>query len=167
MIRGVVLGVLLLTLCTGEAKKSDLPVILEESLDEFLDRMTHDDEDDRIEFRGYYSAFLEKQARRRRNGKQRYLNRLRYSALHVIETEHPAWYKELEPYLFDLEDQTYEARRARLFLTRFALFQEYLRTKNPEKMGWFDTIRSYGKGFKETVSAFKDRMLGRPKRVRR
>lgn len=137
--------------------------ILDSSLDQFLEKVV--DKHDQEEFRGYYSQFLEKQSRKRRNGKQSGLRRLRADALKIIRKEHPEWYKELEPLVLDLEEQTLEARQARLFLTRFALLQEYHDSKQFHP-GWWDRTTSHIKQFGHKIARLKDSALGRKRTLK-
>lgn len=135
--------------------------ILEDSLDDFLHRVAQEEE--KVEFRGYYSQFLEGQSRSRRNSKQRHLRRIRAVALRKVREEHPEWYKEIEPYALDLDEPTPEARKVRLFLTRFALLENYRQEINPSGLGWWDTTKVYFKGMRNKLANLKDRALGRKK----
>ena len=137
--------------------------ILDYSLDQFLEKMVA--KEDQEQFRGYYSQFLEKQSRKRRNGKQSGLRRLRADALKMIRKEHPEWYKELEPLILDLEEQSIEAREARLFLTRFALLQEFQDSKEYHP-GWWDATKTTIKQFGHKVARLKDSALGRKRTLK-
>ena len=135
-------------------------LIFEDSLDDFIDRCAKD-EDEKIEFRGYYSNFLEKQAKSRRDSKRSHLRRLRSSALKNLERHHPQWYKQVEPFVLDLAESHADTRNIRLFLTRFALLEEYRELQLKPKEGVWHTTKLYLKSFGSKVATLKDRVLGR------
>jgi len=155
---GILLGVALLTTSVLAERGS----VLDDTLDDFLERCSKDLQEQKY-FRGYYSAFLEKQSKKRRNGKGRVLRKLRVEALKNLERHHPKWYKEVEQYVFDLEEPTREARKARLFLTRFALLQEYREEKLGYNQGWWKKTKGYFKSMGAKVVDLKDRALHRNK----
>lgn len=139
--------------------------ILNDSIEEFLTAVVQG-EHEKIEFRGYYSKFLEKQSRKRRSSKRGHLRRLRSMALRTLREKHPSWYKEVEPYAFDLDESTQEARQARLFLIRFALLEEFRESKKPQSQNfWWDSFKSNIKSFGRSVAHLKDRVFHKNKHV--
>lgn len=121
-------------------------------------------EEEKPEFRSYYSKFLEKQSRQRKVSKRRQLRRYRSRALQDLSEHHLDWYRELEPYLSELDDASDGARKSRLFLTRYANFLEYRESKLPQAAGWWDTSKGYFKQFGKKVASVKDWALGRGKK---
>lgn len=145
-------------LCT-QSLMGKTVTIFEDSLDEFIDRCAKDEEE-KVEFRGYYSRFLEKQAKSRKNEKSSHLRRLRSAALKNLERHHPQWYKQVEPFVLDLSQAHADTRNVRLFLTRFALLEEYRELQLAPQEGIWHTTKSYLKSFGHKVANFKDRVLG-------
>lgn len=136
--------------------------VLNDDLEQFLERCAADKAEQQ-EFRGYYSRFLDKQSKQRRNSKDRALRKLRSSALNNLERHHPKWYKEVEHYVFDLEEQTQEARKVRLFLTRFALFEEYREEKLGINQSFWKKTKGYLKSMGTKVVELKDKAFNRNK----
>jgi hypothetical protein len=135
--------------------------VIDDSLEDFLTRTA--EEEEKVGFRGYYSRFLEKQSRTRKGNKRRHLRRIRAASLKKVREAHPEWYKEVEPFALDLDEPTPEARKARLFLTRFSLLEEYRQSLKPNGLGWWDKTKTYLRGFGHKVVELKDKALGRKK----
>ncbi len=133
--------------------------VFDDSLDQFLERCA-DNEDEKIEFRGYYSKFLEKQARTRRQSKHSRLRKLRSAALPHLEKSHPDWYKQIEPFVLDLEDTGSDTKKVRLFLNRYAVLIQYRDSQNNQSSTWWDTTKSYAKSMGSKLAGVKDRLFG-------
>lgn len=128
--------------------------LLNDSLEGFLGHMTQDESEQR-EFRGFYSKFLRKQGRYGHHRIRGKLQNLRLSALSSIELKNPPLYKEIEPFLIDL-DFAKDCRNIRLFLTRYALFEEYKRRKAIKTSGMWERFKDGVKRFAHRVrSSFK------------
>lgn len=138
--------------------------ILDLDLESFLEQAAQEKE--KAEFRTYYSQFLEKESKARRQSKQKHLRRLRSAALRSLRQNHVSWYKEVEPHLLELEESTEEARKTRLFLTRFALLEEYRHKPSLYPSGWWDTTKEYVRGVGRRVVSLKERALGRKASVK-
>lgn len=131
--------------------------ILDDSLDSFLEFVVPQQEQEA--FSSFYSQFLERTSRKRKNSKKRYLRRLRFSAFEQLRKEKKDWYKEIEPYIFDLDDSTEQARKVRLFLTRFALLQDYHNHKKAEELTWMNTAKKYAQKAGNKIKGLKNRVL--------
>jgi hypothetical protein len=131
--------------------------ILDDSLDSFLEFVVPQKEQEG--FSSFYSQFLEKTSRKRKNSKKRYLRRLRFSAFEQLRKEKKDWYKEIEPYIFDLDDSTEQARKVRLFLTRFALLEDYHDYKKSEELTWIHTAKKYVQKAGHKLKGLKNRVL--------
>jgi len=131
--------------------------ILDDSLDSFLEFVVPKQEQE--EFSSFYSQFLEKTSRKRKSSKKRYLRRLRFSAFEQLRKEKKDWYKEIEPYIFDLDDSTEQARKVRLFLTRFALLEDYHNYKKAEQLTWANTAKKYAQKATEKIKELKNKVL--------
>lgn len=131
----------------------DLP--FDDSLEIFLSRMTSD-ETEKSEFRGYYSRFLRKQSKVHPERKRGKLQNLRIHALNSIEIKDPSLYQVIEPFLIDL-DIAQESRNIRLYLTRYALFEEFQRRKIIKHSGLWERAKDGVKRFADrVVEAFKE-----------
>jgi len=137
-------------------RASNLP--FSDSLELFLSRMSSD-EIEKQEFRGYYSRFLRKQSKLHPERKSGKLQKLRISALNSIEIKNPSLYEVIEPYLIDL-DFAKELRDMRLYLTRYALFEEFKRRNIIKRSGIWERAKDGVKRFADrVVDAFKPNRL--------
>jgi hypothetical protein len=138
MMKKMILGCIMMSSLTSLYSYTDLIKI---DLEQFLSSQT-DDDIEKTEFRGYYSKFLRKQTRHSRLRKGHRLRKLRRKALASIEIKNPKLYEQFKQYLIDL-DELDSCRDLRLFLTRYALFEEYQSKKIISNKGFFGKARSY------------------------
>ena len=134
-------------------------LVFDDSLENFLSSMSSD-QDEKSEFRGYYSKFLRKQNRRHRIRKRRRLQSLRAKALNDIEVRKPEIYIQLEPYLLDL-DESPACRTQRLFLTRYALFEEFKEDQAMKQLSVWGKTKRYAKNAVTRVGRFGKRIADR------
>lgn len=140
-------------------KNSVNNLIFDDNLENFLLAMVSD-QDEKVEFRGYYSKFLRKQNRRHRVRKRRCLQSLRAKALNDIEVRTPELYTQLEPYLIDL-DESPSCRTQRLFLTRYALFEEFKEKQAMKQLSVWGKTKRYAKNAVSRVGRFGKRVADR------
>ena len=131
-------------------------VFFHDNLEQFLSRMTQSDTEKK-EFRGYYSTFLKKynkSSHRRIKGK---LKKIRRQALCSIEVKHPELYTQLEPLLEFIDDAS-RCSHIRLYLTRYAKFEEYQKTKLMKQNGFWAKTKSYARRVRSKISFWKKRI---------
>lgn len=138
---------------------ADNSLIFNDNLEDFLSSMSSD-QSEKAEFRGYYSKFLRKQNRRHRIRKRRRLQSLRAKALNDIEVRKPNLYTKLEPYLIDL-DESPACRTQRLFLTRYALFEEFKEKQAMKQLSVWGKTKRYAKNAVSRVGRFGKRVADR------
>lgn len=136
---------------------SDNDLIYNDNLEHFLNSMSSDAEEKK-EFRGYYSKFLRTQNRRHRIRKRRRLQSLRNHALSDIEVRKPELYAHLEPYIIDI-DESPACRTQRLYLTRYALFQEFKEHQAMKNLSVWGKTKRYAKNAASKVGKFSKRVI--------
>lgn len=138
---------------------ADNELIHDDNLEHFLASMSSDQEEKK-EFRGYYSKFLRTQNRRHRIRKRRRLQSLRNKALNDIEVRKPELYANLEPYIIDI-DESPTCRTQRLYLTRYALFQEFKENQAMKNLTIWGKTKRYAKNAASKVGKFSKRVVNK------
>lgn len=120
---------------------------IDATIEDFSQRMVPSE--DRLAFNSFYQEFiagLKKISPAKKNAE---LQHLRELARCSLEVKHPEWSMQLKPYAFYERDegvgQESQLRSIRIFLTRYALYEEFLKNKALEHAGMWHKFKSYTK----------------------
>jgi hypothetical protein len=120
---------------------------VDSSMDGFIQRVVPLDEAQ--PFKSYYQEFIVTIKKLASTKKKAELQRLRELARSSLEIKHPDWAQQLKPYAFYERDETVgqekKLKSIRLFLTRYAAYEEFLKYKALEKAGMWSRFKSYSK----------------------
>jgi hypothetical protein len=120
---------------------------VDSSLDDFIQRVVP--AEDREAFKIYYQEFVNKLKKLTPNKKKAELQRLRELARCSLEIKHLEWAQQLKPYAFYERDekvfQEKELKSIRMFLTRYAAYEDYCKNKAMEQGSMWHKFKSYGK----------------------
>ncbi len=132
---------------TGTSMSKVSKNVFEDSLEDFLHRMTNDSKE-QAEFRGYYSTFLGQQQKKSDKKRKQYLSKLCKQAYDFLEENDQLGYEQVEPFMGEIEDSSdVQIRKVRTFLIRYAVFQEY-------KQGFMHKVARKGSHIWETTKEY-------------
>ncbi len=120
------------------------------------------------EFKNYYTNFMKKIDLIGKNSlvkKNTELCRLRNLAFYSLENKHPEWALQLKPYALYEKDEAdaanKQSRSIRIFLTRYAVYEEFLKNIAQERAGVWYRLKSYTKHVGSKVVTFFNGFKGK------
>lgn len=120
---------------------------VDSSLDAFIQRLVPTE--DHHAFKLYYEEFINSLKKLTPTKKKTELQRIRELARCGLEIKHPDWAQQLKPYAFYERDEKAspekESKSIRMFLTRYAAYEDYCKDKALERAGMWHRFRSYSK----------------------
>jgi len=110
------------------------------------------------EFKDYYTHFMKKVDLLPCTKKNNELSRLRNLAFYSLENKHPEWAVQLKPYALYEKDETVagneQLKLIRIFLTRYAVCEEFLKFMAQKRAGMWHRFQSYTRHVGSKVATF-------------
>ncbi len=125
---------------------------IDKTVDGFIKRIVAPD--DAPEFKQFYlgvsekkNGYIHKLEKLSQTNKKNELQKIRETALHSLEIKHPEWAQQLKPYAFYERDekvaQADQLKDIRLFLTRYAAYEEFLKERALAHSNMWNKFKTY------------------------
>ncbi len=129
---------------------------IDSSLEQFADRVVA--VDDRVSFKNFYQDFIAKLQDLTVTQRKNELQRLRELARCSLEIKHADWAVQLKPYAFYERDedvaQGSQLKSIRLFLTRYAAYEEFLKNRVTQQASIWGRVKTYTAHVSSKVSTW-------------
>lgn len=135
---------------------------VDKTLDDFIARVVA--LEDQQSFKPYYQDFIVSLKKLSPAKRKVDLQVLREHARCSLEVKHPEWAQSLKPVAFyEREENNYDIREVRTFLTRYAVYEQFCENKALEHATLWHRVKSYSKHVSSKVTGWVNGLLPQKK----